>query len=558
VTATKSGQDATFSKFGGCHLFPLVLTSCVVGGSAAAAPPAIGRSPENQVFQYLAEETRPGPDGKPRSATAYLWIPPRCARVRGVLVAGRNVPEHWLVGHDAIRAACADHDLAILWCCPSFFDHTIEDGEHHAAFLDQLVAALAHTSGYDELATAPWLPIGESMHVLMVRRIVAARPDRCIAGIQIKNGSTEPPAATVPMLLAIGTCDEWDQETKDLLEQWRTVLIQQGLVKKRASVPAWPCSLLVEPASGHFECTEPMAGYIAAYIRAAATARLDPAGGPTLRPVDLATGFVAGLPLADAAGVPPTPARDCPPEHASLPWFFTEALARSASDMSDVNWQAKPQVPVFTDAAAKPLPFGRRGIFSPLPFETEDDGITFALTTGFLDRIPEGWVHGGTPLSQAAGEPVAEWICGPVAPLGGNRFRIALDRTWRHSPTFLRVSHPGDAEYRPGVQPAEIRLEPNTAGATQAITFEPIPDQLAGVREVPLRATADSGLPVRFFVRAGPAEVHGDRLVFTGIPPRSRFPLTVTVVAWQWGRASAPQVQTAPLVERTFRITAAR
>jgi hypothetical protein len=43
-------------------------------------------------------------------------------------------------------------------------------------------------------------------------------------------------------------------------------------------------------------------------------------------------------------------------------------------------------------------------------------------------------------------------------------------------------------------------------------------------------------------------------LIFTPVPPRSRLPLTVTVGAWQWGRATDPAVQTAPVVEQQFRI----
>lgn len=547
------GMPPTLARY----LLTITAILAAACGSLAVAADA-GRSPENQVFQFMATETRTGPDGTARTAVGYLWIPPRCDRVRGLLVAGRNVPEHWLVGHHAIRQACADHDLAILWCCPSFFDHRIEDGQQHAAFLDQLLASLAQTSGYDELTSVPWLPIGESTHILMVRRIVAARPERCIAGIQIKNGTAEPPAEGVPMLLAIGTCDEWDQEKKDMLEQWRTVGLQRSLVQRRATSPEWPCSLFVEPASGHFECTEPMAEYLAEFIRAAAAARFDPSGGTTLRKVDLDTGYVALVPLPGTEAVPPEPFRNASPERKQLPWYFTSKLAQAAYDAADVNWKARTQVPVFTDTQGKPLPFGHRGIFSPLPYETEDDGVTFALRTGFLDRIPDGWVHGGTEIGHAEGTPAAEWICGHVAPLGNNRFRIALDRTWRHSPTYLRVWHPGDDTYRPGVQPAELRLAPNTAGSAQSISFEPIPDQPAGTRDVPLRATSDSGLPVRFFVRVGPAEIHGDRLVFTDIPPRSRLPLTVTVAAWQWGRSAAPAVQTAPLVERSFQIMPAR
>jgi hypothetical protein len=41
-------------------------------------------------------------------------------------------------------------------------------------------------------------------------------------------------------------------------------------------------------------------------------------------------------------------------------------------------------------------------------------------------------------------------------------------------------------------------------------------------------------------------------LRFTAIPPRSRFPVKVTVVAWQWGRSIEPKLKSADPVERTF------
>jgi len=44
------------------------------------------------------------------------------------------------------------------------------------------------------------------------------------------------------------------------------------------------------------------------------------------------------------------------------------------------------------------------------------------------------------------------------------------------------------------------------------------------------------------------------KLIFTHIPPRSVYPIKVTVVAWQWGRSTPPLVQTAPLVGQTFMI----
>ncbi|MCY3018813.1 MAG: hypothetical protein NTW87_07270, partial [Planctomycetota bacterium] len=78
----------------------------------------------------------------------------------------------------------------------------------------------------------------------------------------------------------------------------------------------------------------------------------------------------------------------------------------------------------------------------------------------------------------------------------------------------------------------------------------------AGTVGMPLVATSDAGLPVSFFVVAGPAIVREKTLVFTPIPPRSRLPVTVTVAAWQWGRRGDAAVQMAEVVQQTDRLTA--
>lgn len=53
-------------------------------------------------------------------------------------------------------------------------------------------------------------------------------------------------------------------------------------------------------------------------------------------------------------------------------------------------------------------------------------------------------------------------------------------------------------------------------------------------------------------MKSGPAEVDGNRLVLTSVPPGARFPVKVTVVAWQYGIPGS--VQTAAPVEREFYI----
>ena len=544
----------------------------VLSGASAPAKVAdlVSRSPaENQVFQFMTKQefTPDISKYRPQSTTAYLWIPPTCKRVRGVLVFGYNVPEHWMVGHPAIRQVCAEQDLAILFTCGSFrLCAVCHEGNYpeelkakaHVDFLQQIMDALAKESGYDELSTAPWLPMGESMSLMIFTHLTNGAPQRCIAGIHIKDGCwSQIKSADVPMLEACGTAAEWGHHTYDLFTRWRDMANDDldSHIEKRAAVSAWPGSLLIEAGSAHFSVTEPMCRYFAQYIRAAAKARLSADGSPALRPVDLNSGYVAGLATPAAAPIKPKRYSECTPEERNLPWYFDKELAQAAYDMASVNWDAKSPEPVFADSTGKPVPFNKDSGVTEIPFTAEADGITFTLYSAFLDKLPVNSVKGRTPLGHVAGKPAIEWICGPVVPLGENRFQIAPDRSGTAGGTaMMRVIHPGDANYRLSINPGFLKLVPNKAGTPQKITFNPIPDMKAGVKEIQLHATSDSGMPVRFFVKAGPAEIRGDKLIFTPIPPRSKLPLTVTVVAWQWGRASEPAVQTAQNVERTFQL----
>ena len=99
-----------------------------------------------------------------------------------------------------------------------------------------------------------------------------------------------------------------------------------------------------------------------------------------------------------------------------------------------------------------------------------------------------------------------------------------------------------------------VKLMENKDGAPQVITFDNIPDVPAGKKSVPLFAKSDSGLPVEFTVISGPAIIEGNNLVFTPIPPRTKYPVEVTVAAWQWGRSSEPKIKTADMVRQTMHI----
>lgn len=527
-----------------------------MSSSAQAAEPM--RTPENQVFQFMQRDTFAYAEGQTVNTSAYLWIPETCRRLRGLLILGQNVTEHTLVGHPAIRAACATGDLGIVWCTPSFFSTKSRDPAQPVVFLQHLLDGLAASSGYEEVATVPWFPMGESGHLLMVDQLLDGAPARCIAGIYVKNAHYFAKNRTTPVLIAVGTAQEWDQEKADIFTRWQDLSFYGAIMKEHTAFPEWPVSLIIEGNSGHFDCTEAMACNFADYIVAAVSARIPADPTQALIPVDLHRGFVSGFALPGRDPVAPVAFDRARPEQRMLPWFFNTALARAAFDSAAINWRAATQIPVYLDTGGDPVPMLFRGISRPVPVETGADGVSFTLRVGLLKSVPANFVGAGQSLAQAPGTPTVEWICGPVAPLGHNRFRIALDRTWPQSPVCVAVRHAGTPQIRAAVEPGYVDFKPNTAGRPQILTFPAIGDQPVGIESLPLVAKAESDLPVDFFVVAGPAIVEHGRLRFTPLPPRTRLPVAVTVTAWQWGRSVAPLVQTAPPVTRSFFLIAPR
>ena len=91
--------------------------------------------------------------------------------------------------------------------------------------------------------------------------------------------------------------------------------------------------------------------------------------------------------------------------------------------------------------------------------------------------------------------------------------------------------------------------------ADQTITFPPIGNLKANARPVQLKAVSDAGLPVEYYVASGPATIDSGKLKITELPARAKFPIKVTVVAYQCGRGIEPLVKTAEPVEQEIRIT---
>ena len=206
-------------------------------------------------------------------------------------------------------------------------------------------------------------------------------------------------------------------------------------------------------------------------------------------------------------------------------------------------------------------------------FIPDADGVTFHLKTAFMDFVPGDATHNGNAARWAyspagsrlghatgGGPIVLHKIVGPAIQTGTNTFQFAMNRVnstedRRNFDIWVWASHPGDAKYKSIVQQAMIRVPQNTEGREQHIAFPAIPDQEAGTKSVKLDATSDAGAKVYYYVLEGPAEVDGDTLKFTQIPPRAKFPVKVTIVAWQHGLSGERKIKAAKPVERSFYIT---
>ena len=129
---------------------------------------------------------------------------------------------------------------------------------------------------------------------------------------------------------------------------------------------------------------------------------------------------------------------------------------------------------------------------------------------------------------------------------------------WEEKEVFIDfcIKHPGDERYRPAVQQARITLPVRlTEGREQRIRFESVRNVRRRTRSLYLNASSDSGLPVSFYAECGPVRVEGNRLLIEEMPPKSKFPILVSVVAFQYGRKGNDPIRTAEPVRQTFFIT---
>jgi hypothetical protein len=508
------------------------------------------------------------PTAKPTEhPRAFLWVPPTCRHIRAVVFGQHNMEEQPILEHPAFRAALTELGFAEVWVAPGF-DANFRFDQGAGDRFDAMMKMLADESGYAELATTPVVPIGHSAAASMPEYFAAWEPERTLAYLSISGQwpyvpFKDAPQADgrsidgVPGLVTIGEYEWADQRAVDGLKIF-------------AAHPKSPFSFLACPADGHFECTDEKVDFLCFYLKKVAHYRL-PSDGGKLIPIDPTTS--GWLVERWHQGKDPTAAAAPVGKYTGDPgqafWCFDEETAHAIESFQATHRGKTALLGYVQDGKIDPQN-PKLHTQVQLKWEPGEDGITFKLGTAFLTTVPAGrptkWTgqtEGSAIEPPPTGGPPIEirLITGPIKQLSPDTFAFDLNRVSllgdrRGNEAIFVEIWPGDNTFKRMVQQAWLPSpSKNTAGIRQKITFAELPNIDTKTGELKLRAASDANMPVHYFIESGPAEIDGDTLKLLPIPIGAKYPVKVTVVAWQWGRSMQPKVQTADPVIRTFEIT---
>jgi hypothetical protein len=508
------------------------------------------------------------------ASRAFLWIPPDCKQVRAVVMAQNNMEEQSIVEYPAFREEMSKLSFAIIWVSPSF-DHLFRFTEGAGDLFNAIMKDLANESGYNELKYAPVVGIGHSAAASWPYYLAAWNPQRTLCAISVsgqwpyfRNPTFAPDIwrkdQNIDYIPCLETMGEYEAAAT-----WSA----EGL-KERQEHPLLPLSMLACPAEGHFAATVKKVKYIALYLKKAAQYRLPKEmpefDAPTLLPVDpTKTGWLMEKwQLNKLPAALPAPVKKYTGDVAQAFWYFDEEMMKATQQYQSAWRDSKAQLLGFVQNG-KVVPQKNTHQQVDLVFQPMADGITFIVKPTFLDEVPGAhartseWtgLPAGTKIGHAQKEKIViNRIAGPFRKINDTTFQISFEKGLNNQATsyqcWFAAEHPGDKTYKPAVQQAKMDIPgKNLDGKPQTIQFPTIPPVKRGIKSIPLNAVSSANVPVYYYVREGPAVIAGNTLTFTKIPARSKFPVKVTVVAWQFGRNTEPKIQTADPVEQSFYIT---
>jgi hypothetical protein len=513
----------------------------------------------NAVYQFGFESPKLLDDPMFAGKTAaFLWVPPHVERLHAVLLAPANIIERRVADDPIIRDEATRDNVAIVFFQAGWGKGAM-DSPALADYVQKMLDTLADQSGYAELKTVPWIPMGHSGNSQFVQGISRLKPERIVANVVIKGGLPAVPKdgstkgiVGIPTFFCNGEFEEVMPPGK-VRNAWWGVSIERFHAVRKA-VPEALYSGMEDKDHGHIHWLPPMQQYLALFLHKAMVARVDPSS-QALKMVAFNSGWLVD-PDEKAAAAPVGKYKGDP---ADAFWLFDEEQAKAWKVLFDHDEGKKEQLIAF-EQNGEITPFWSGWGLQTIAFQPLADGVTFKVKARFRDEVPEPFADAHTRLGHAAGGEmqyqVVGWA-GSTEQIGPDTFKLRFDRegfNGRTTHILIGALHPGDANYRETVAVATFDVAATNGGMKQTVEFPKIADQRGATTSIPLHATSDAGLPVQYYVSWGPAQIVGSTLTFTDLPDRAQYPIEVRVTAYQWGKSTMPMVNTATPMTQLFHI----
>lgn len=500
---------------------------------------------------------------------AWLWIPPDCKAVKAVIFAQQNMEEQSILENPKFRKEMGKLGIAEVWVSPGYdlvFDFSKGSGD----LFSEIMSNLSMVSGYQELSFVPFIGLGHSWAASAPYAMAAWSPERALACISVSG--------QWPYIWGAFAPDIWGDRNIDFIPSIVTMGEYEGALnfaneglRQRSANQFLPLSMLTGPAQGHFNAAQEKIDFLSFYIKKVLHFRLPKhsAAGkqPKLIPIDpTKTGWLAERWMGDYnVSSPAAPVDDYTGNKQEAFWYFDQETVRMVEKYQARHKGKKHQLIGFTqdDKFAEQRSTHQQFdlVFNPLP-----DGVTFKLQAKFYDTVPGGSPRPANWTGLAAGSHVGhvqgvktisiDPIAGPVKKINDSIFSVhpqlgypLLPRSYE---AWFVATDLGDRFYRPAVQQAKMNIPVrNLKGRVQNIIFKPLVE-LTNPKSFVLKAVSDAGLPVGFYVLEGPAVIVDGILKLCKVPPSAKFPVKITVVAYQYGSNSEPFVQTAEEVKQVY------
>lgn len=497
-------------------------------GEGAASQPAVATPaapsftmPQRTVYQYsvpMAPVYGSWPYDPQRRA--YLWIPPGCTKVQGVVLGLHNMLEKPMFDDPVIRQACADANLAIVFISPGdsktwtpngvgnykpghlttaidldpgnyvsadinpatgtnyatdinpatgtrFANQTEQAGAEVAALLRKL----ATESGYAELQYAPILLTGHSAASPFVwtrgLATTAALTGR-VFGILPYKGFF--PGSIPDGIPVFHTASEW-QEISSWGNTWE-LGDSPALRGLRAGGTNKLLSSFIQPGTGHYEYAAEQSGPLGLFIKKAAQYRIPanwaPTGYPTLNAIDPTTGYLVDVTKVGSGHAQPVAYADwvaAGKDPLRAYWYFDREMAQAVCDDENAGFSKLPQmINGFQNATTlAPLASQANGIgYAVVTATLLPDGVSFKVQAASVNQSPIQRLYNGRPLGMPTGSIAFRANgSGAMKQVGVDTFRVWMDRgtvikEGQPWEPFIIARQPGDANYRSADRPLAI------------------------------------------------------------------------------------------------------